>query len=341
MLECARLGNGTVPDRPGLGLKNLFGGLLMSLWSRILVCGLAMTLAVGMSLGSADAASKKKRKEAKKEAVKEVRHERASSSKAVIAGGNMGAKPGYFISDTASTLHKGQVMGALHLTFDTWGNVIQIPVGVSFGITDKLMLNANTSFYSSGGYTITTLYSSSTGPGTSGLYNVNFGGKYGFGRVAKGLDIAAGLDISIGPISNTLGASQFGFDPYGVATWTLPDGLQFNGKLGLYVTSYSVTIPNPAFIILGPPNPPTLTNSVGVSYFQLDLGAAYPFDKNLTGIAELATNGVITTGGLGGGTPLIVGIRTGDAVQFQAFGGLDLGGITGLFVGGGLVLVSK
>jgi hypothetical protein len=161
--------------------------------------------------------------------------------------------------------------------------------------------------------------------------------------VAKDQDlkIAAGCDFLIGPLSNGGGGTEFGFDPYGVATWTLADGLQFNGKIGIYISNYSVTVPNPAYLEFGPPNNPTISESVGISYFQLDLGAAYPFDKDLTGIAELATNGVYGYGNAGGGTPLIVGLRTGHDVQLQACAGLDLGGVVGLFVGGGVVLISQ
>ncbi len=155
--------------------------------------------------------------------------------------------------------------------------------------------------------------------------------------MAKGLDIAAGLDFGIGPLSTGLyGYTAFGFDPYGVATYTFPDGFQLNGKLGLYVQSYSATYNTN----LPPPYPATVSNSFSYSFFQLDLGAAYPFDSQLSGFAELATNGVIAAGGIGG-TPLLVGIRTGHDVQLQAFGGLDLGGQVGLFVGGGIALFSK
>jgi|SRR5579859_5316740 len=305
----------------------------MSLCKRAVVVGLALAFVLSLLTGAASAATKKK-KESKSESKKEPRRVTSRSGLEPIDGSNMSAKPGYFISDTAKTLEKGQIMGSGHLTFDTWGSVLQVPVGVSYGITDKITVNVNSAFYYSGGYTYTTPFGSYTGPSNSGIYYLNFGGKYGFGRVTKGLDIAAGLDFSIGPLSNNIfGYSAFGFDPYGVATFTLPDGLQFNGKLGLYVQSYGVPTGLPA------PFPSSI--SFSYSYFQLDLGAAYPFDKNLTGIAELATNGVVTNGALGGGTPLLVGIRTGNDVQFQAFGGLDLGGVVGLFVGGGVVLMSK
>jgi hypothetical protein len=304
----------------------------MKLWTRFVVVGLALALALSLGVDSANAASKKKKKETKKQEKKETRresrHEAAYSGSGPIAGGNMSGKPGYLISDTAHTLNKGQVMGAAHLTFDTWGNALMIPIGVSYGITDKVTANLNTGFYSWGGSSFTVLGITTKTPGVSGLNNIGFGGKYGFGRVAKGLDIAAGLDFTIGPLSNTLGPSGFGFDPYGVATWTLPDGLQFNGKLGLYVQSIGTGLPAP------------FPQSVSYSFFQLDLGMAYPFDRNLTGIAELATNGVVNAGGLGG-TPLVVGIRTGKDVQFQALAGLDLGGVVGLYIGGGVVLISQ
>lgn len=289
----------------------------MKLWNRFVIAGLVLVLAFSFGLSPAAAASKKKKKEEKKKEEKrsETRHEtRHYGSKKVIDGGNIAGRPGYIFGDTANTLEKGQVMGAAHLTFDSWGSVVQIPVGVTYGVTDKLQINANTSFWAANGI--------------SGIYFLNFGGKYGFTTKTEGLGIAAGLDFAIGPLSNTIyGYSTFGFDPYGVVTYTLPDGLQLNGKLGLYVQTYNYTF--------GP-----YTFSGSYSFFQCDLGAAYPFDANLTGIAELATNGVVQGGGLGG-TPLIVGIRTGHDVQFQAFGGFDFGGATGLLLGGGVVLMSK
>jgi hypothetical protein len=282
--------------------------------------GLTLVLALSLCAGPANAASKKKKK---KEVEHHVRHEMMEGLRP-IEGANLGGQPGYFYAPTAKTLNQGQIMGAAHLTFDTAGNVLQVPVGGTYGITDKIQVNVNTSFY--------------TVSGASGIYNINFGGKYGFGNVLKNsdadLDIAAGIDFGIGPLTNFgYGTSSFAFDPYGVATLTFPDGWQFNGKLGLYVTSYSVSYTSPF------PPYATTTASTSYSYFQLDLGAAYPFDKDLTGIAELATNGVI--GGITGGTPLVVGIRTGHDVQFQAFGGLDLNYTAGLLVGGGIVLVSE
>lgn len=298
----------------------------MKLLNRWMLVSLAVIFAISLGVSPANAASKKKKKEAVK---KEVKAEKKAEKKRedrerlmVIDGANLSGKPGYIISDTATVLKQGQVMGAAHLTFDSWGSVLQIPVGASYGITDKVMVNVNTSFFSAGG--------------VSGLYYLNFGGKYGFGRVTKGLDVAAGLDFAVGPLSNTIyGFSTFAFDPYGVVTYTLPNGLQLNGKLGLYVTSYSVTGPS-----LVPPYTGTQTYSYSYSDFQLDLGVAYPFSRTLTGFGELATNGVVGNGA-SGGTPLLVGIRTGEDVQFQAFGGFDFGGSVGLFVGGGVVLLSK
>ncbi len=290
----------------------------MKLWNQVVLSGLVLALALNLTVNNANAQSTKKKK---KKVVVEEKHvvKHVMMEKLPIEGGNLAGKPGYFFADTATPLNQGQLMGAAHVSFDTWGNAFQIPIGVSYGITDKILINVNTAFYS-----VT---------GASGLNNLGFGGKYSFKNVAKGLDVAAGLDFTVGPLSNNLGASEFGFDPYGVATYTFRDGLQLNGKLGLYIQTYStpsVTVDGYTF----------QGYSGSYSFFQLDLGAAYPFDRNLTGIAELATNGVVNEGGLGG-TPLIVGIRTGHDVQFQAFGGLDLGGQVGLLVGGGIVLVSK
>jgi hypothetical protein len=295
----------------------------MKLWNRLFLGGLTLALALSLCVGPADAASKKKKKkEAEKKEEHHMRHETHYSGELrPISGGNLGGEPGYFFAPTAQTLNQGQIMGAAHLTFDTVGSALQIPIGATYGITDKIQVNVNTSFFAANG--------------ASGIYYLNFGGKYGFGQVLKDsdakLDIAAGINFSVGPLSGVYGSgySTFGFDPYGVATLTLPDGLQFNGKLGLYVQTANFNFGG------------GITGSTSYSYFQLDLGAAYPFDKDLTGIAELATNGVIGNGALGGGTPLVVGIRTGHDVQLQAFGGLDLNYTVGLIVGGGIVLVSQ
>ncbi len=304
-------------------------GKIMKLLTRVLVGGLALAFVLSLCAGPADAASKKKKKETKKEekkeAKREARREAASSGAHPIEGGNLSGQPGYFYAPTAKTLEKGQLMGSGHLSLDVLGgnSIFQVPVGVTYGITNKIQINVNTSFYAVGG--------------ASGLYNINFGGKYGFGQVAKGLDIAAGLDFAIGPLTNYgYGTGSFGVDPYGAATYTFKDGLQLNGKLGLYFTSYSYPTIIPTTT---PPFFTTGTVSQSYTFFQLDLGVAYPFDKNLTGIGELATNGVI--GGINGGTPVIVGIRTGHDVQLQAFAGLDLNYTVGLLIGGGVVLVSK
>jgi hypothetical protein len=299
----------------------------MKFWTRLMVASLALAVALSFAVSPAQAASKKKKKKA--EIKKELHREMVKERPHPIEGLNTSGKPGYFIADTAAVLDKGQIAGAAHLTFDTNGNVLQIPIGVSYGITDKIMVNVNSSFFTAGG--------------ASGIYFLNFGGKYGFGYVAKGLEIAAGIDFGIGPLSSSIygGVSNFAFDPYGVATYTFPDGLQFNGKLGLYVSTYSATYP----VYQTTTTPPYYTyvnQTVSASYsdFQLDLGAAYPFDHELSGFAELATNGVIGAAGVGG-TPILVGIRTGHDVQLQGFAGMDLGGQVGLFVGGGVALFSK
>jgi hypothetical protein len=297
----------------------------MKLWSRFILGGLVLALTLAVGINPAAAAPKKKKEEKKAE-----RH-REHFEKHVIDGLNISGKPGYFFADTAGTLRQSQIAGAVHLQFDTWGNVFEVPVGGSYGITDKILVNVNTAFYAAGG--------------TSGLYFLDFGGKYGFGNVLKDSDsnlkIAAGLDFAIGPLTSVDGYSStaFAFDPYGVCTWTLPDGWQFNGKLGLYVQNYSETVSYTNYLVF-PPQTVSQSHSYSYSYFQLDLGAAYPFDKDLTGIAELATNGVVGYGGVGG-TPLVVGIRTGHDVQLQALAGLDLGGAVGLFLGGGIALFSE
>ncbi len=294
----------------------------MKLWNRLALLVLSVIFALSLGLSPAAAATKKKKAAEEKPAVHHRKHVE-EGEKSVIDGANLSGKPGYIIGDTATVLNQGQWMGGAHLAFDTWGSALQIPVGVSYGITDKILVNVNTSFFTAGG--------------ASGIYFLNFGGKYGFKNVGDtdNLNVAAGLDFSLGPLSNNLyGYSAFAFDPYGVITYTLPDGLQLNGKLGLYVQTYSNTVPN-----IVPPYTGTHSVSYSFSYFQLDLGVAYPFSSELTGFGELATNGLVYNGA--GGTPLLVGIRTGKDVQLQAFAGLDLGGAVGLFLGGGVVFISE
>jgi hypothetical protein len=229
-------------------------------------------------------------------------------------GVNNVGRPGYFYSDTAFVPNKGQVMGAAGLAFYSPGSQLIVPVGAAYGITDNIDISANTNFY--------------TGGGVSGLGNITVGGKYKFNVATERLDIAAGLDLSDGPLTGG-GYSAFSFDPYGVVTYTFTDGFQLNGQLGLLVnTGYTVS-----YTIAGK----TYSASTGsLSTFQFNAGASYPLGDNLIGIAELGANALGS-----GNTPVIVGIRTGHDVQLQAFGGLDLAGTVGLIIGGNVALVSE
>ncbi len=286
---------------------------MMKFWTRFVVAGLAFALALSLAVSPAQAASKKKKKKAeeKKEMKREMRHEMAAERPHPISGANLAGRPGYFFGDTANTPEQGEIMGAAHIWFDSAYNGVSIPFGAAFGATDKLQLHASSSFYAAGG--------------VSGLNFITFGAKYGFPHVSKGLDIAAGLDLSIGPLYITPDISTLDFDPYGVVTYTFVDGLQLNGQLGIMVVGgRSITIDGVTY------------SGGGGSYVLLNAGAAYPFDSELTGIAELAVNGQGD-----GATPLIVGLRTGHDVQLQAFGGLDLAGQVGVLIGGGVALFSK
>ncbi|HET9870145.1 MAG TPA: hypothetical protein VFR02_06605, partial [bacterium] len=117
----------------------------MKFWNRLGMGTLAVLLALSLGLGQSLAAGKKETKKKKEEKKKEETHHVARmeyrGAMMPIAGTNLSGKPGYFFSDTAEPLAKGQWMGAGHLTFDTWGNQFEIPVGVSYGITDKLLVN--------------------------------------------------------------------------------------------------------------------------------------------------------------------------------------------------------
>jgi hypothetical protein len=239
-------------------------------------------------------------------------------------GVNNIGRPGYFFSDTAYTPNKGQIEGAAGAAFYSVGSQLVIPVGAAYGITDQIQVHASTNFY--------------TGGGVSGLGNIVVGGKYKFNIAVEHLTIAAGLDLSDGPLTGS-GYSSFNFDPYGIATYNFADGLQLNGQLGIMILggyNYTYTATR---IIATPPYYQTYqaTTSVGGgSYVQLNAGASYPLGDKLTGIAELDINGQGS-----GATPLIVGIRTGHDVQLQAFGGLDLAGTVGVMIGGNVALVSE
>ncbi len=283
----------------------------MKFWSRFV--GTSLIFALALSFGTANAAAKKKKK-MEKEVVHHARVERPHP----IEGADLNGRPGYFFADTANTPNQGQIMGAAHVWFDSAFNGLSIPFGGAYGITDQIQVHASSSFYAAGGL--------------SGLNFLTFGGKYGFKHVAPGLNIAAGLDLSIGPLY-VANASALGFDPYGIVTYTFIDGLQLNGQLGVFVPggrSYA----NPLYGII--PNQPQNISLTPPAYLQFNAGAAYPFDPDLTGIAELAVNGEGNAA-----TPLIVGLRTGHDVQLQAFGGLDLAGQVGVLIGGGVALFSK
>jgi hypothetical protein len=241
-------------------------------------------------------------------------HHHAMEASETINGVNNIGRPGYFYSDTAFVPNKGQIMGAAGLAFYSPGSSLIVPVGAAYGITDNIDVSANTNFY--------------TGGGVSGLGNITVGGKYKFNISVDRLLVAAGLDLSDGPLTGG-GYSAFSFDPYGVVTYTFTDGFQLNGQLGLLVnTGYTVS-----YTIGGK----TYSASTGsLSTFQFNAGASYPLGDNLIGIAELGANALGS-----GNTPVIVGIRMGHDVQLQAFGGLDLAGTVGVIIGGNVALVSE
>ncbi len=106
-----------------------------------MVATLSLAIALSLLVSPAMAATKKKKKSeaAKKEEKREERHERAMEHKEPIEGLNTSGKPGYFISDTAAVLEQGQIAGAAHFTFDSWGSALEIPVGMTLGLPIKLL----------------------------------------------------------------------------------------------------------------------------------------------------------------------------------------------------------
>ncbi len=293
----------------------------MKTLNRWMQSGLVLILALGLTLGTANAETKKDSKKKKSEKKKteqkaEKKEEKKAEKKAekksgphasLIAGANVNGRPGYFYGDTAAVPDQKQVMAAGSFTFDSAGSMVSIPFGASYGIANNFQIHASSTFYSVSG--------------VSGLSNLVFGAKYHFSTKAENLDLAVGCDGMVGPLSNSA-YSSFSFLPYGVATYTLNSGLQLNGQLGIAI---------PGSITIGPftVTPP--------SYLQLNLGAAYPFSSEWTGIAELNVNGLAS-----GSTPLVGGLRTVTGnVQLQAFGGFDLATTVGVLVGGSVVLVSQ
>ncbi len=284
----------------------------MKLWNRLFLSGLALAfvLSLGLTVANADTTSKKKKKKSAEKkstetVVKKKKHVDVVYS-GEINGGNVNGRSGYLYSDTAYTLEKGVFMGGAHAAFYSLGSQLSIPFGGAYGVTKDLEVSANTNFYA--------------GSGVSGLGNLTLGGKYGFQMSNEHLKIAAGLDLPIGPLSNS-GYSTVSFVPYGVGTYNFQDGFQLNGQLGIYIPGgYKIG----AF------------SYTPAAFVQLNAGAAYPFSKDLTGIAEFDINGMGSAN-----SPLIAGIRTGHDVQLQAFAGLDLASTVGVLVGGGVVLVSQ
>jgi len=238
---------------------------------------------------------------------KKHEHHHAEVLGTAANGVNNIGRPGYFFSDTAFVPNKGQIMGSAGIAFYSVGSQLIVPVGGAYGITDQIQVHVSTNFY--------------TFSGVSGLGNITFGGKYKFNIDKENLYVAAGLDLSDGPLTGS-GFTSFNIDPYGIVTYNFADGLELNGQLGIFIPTTGTKIG--AFTYTPP------------SYLQLNAGASYPLGDKLTGIAELDINGQGS-----GATPLIVGIRTGRDVQLQAFGGLDLAGTVGVLVGGNIALVSE
>lgn len=291
----------------------------MKLWSRILMGGLVATLALSLMATNADAASKKKKKKEEKKKT-ESYSAPMSHHKMIIEGTNVAGRPGFLFSDSAATASKGQIMGAVSPAFYSLGSLFSMPFGGAYGITNDIQVHANTSFLAGGG--------------ASQLGYLVFGGKYGFHHISTpGLDIAAGLDFAIGPLTNSV-YSQFCFDPYGVVTYAFKDGFTLNGQIGVFIPSGQTVTINPGFGL-----PSYTFTYTPPAAFQFNADAAYPFDSELTGIAELAANPG-TSGS--GNTLLLAGLRTGKTdVKLQGYGGFQFAGTTGVVIGGTLSLFSK
>jgi hypothetical protein len=281
----------------------------MKALNRWAVAGFAFLFAAGLMIGTAhaDTTSKKKKKKTAAHATMSAK----KSSKIYVASSDPGintiGRPGYFFSDTALTLGEHQFAGAAGLQFYSLGSQLIVPFGGSYGITRNIQVHVSENFY--------------TASGASGLGNLTFGGKYKFDiHGNNNINVAAGLDLSVGPLTNSA-YSTFNFDPYGIVTYDFEDGLQLNGQLGIFIPGgYKIG----AFSLTPP------------AYLQLNAGASYPIADKLKGIAELDINGAGN-----GSTPAIVGVRTGSDVQLQAFGGLDLAGSVGILLGGSVAVLTQ
>jgi len=284
----------------------------------------ALGLAFGLSLGSAQAQTRTHKTKHKKQAVvaetQPVVHYRVASSKQYIDGSTLDGRTGMFFTGAAEApaVGHGNITAGVNLYTGTGYTNFDLPmVGINYGIVKNLELAASLPLQ---------FESPSVGDSQSGLGVFSIGGKYVI--PAKSVNFAVGMDIRTGPVSKDLGYRTTVFNPKGLVTYRIPgaDGLVLNGEFGVGFWSTgdtTYTIGGYSYTVAG----------VSDSYVQLKAGVGYPFSPKLTGIAELGINEFGDSG-----SALAVGIRTGTKTKLQALASIGLGAGAPVFMLGGAVV---
>ncbi len=293
----------------------------MKLWSRLILGGLTLALALSLNVVTADAATsskkksstkketKKKKNEKKKEAKKEARHS-SGESKTFVSGSNTSCRSGLFYGDSSNVADMKKFEGSVNIGFSSpasgWSN-IPIQFGGQYGIAKNLELSAAgiLSITSSPSYTIGPL----TFGGSTSSFALDFGGKYHVaGTNSNSPDFSLGGDVLI----PTYTGGQVIFTPRGTITYTTTGGLVLNGDCGVHIT-----------------NPTT--------YVSFDAGIGVPVSSKLSVIGEIGANqGGFTASMLAGG----VRAALGENAKLQAQLGIPLNG-GGVMVGAGLSIAAN
>ncbi len=289
--------------------------------SIVTALALSMILASGVLAATTKPATKKA--PAKKTAAKKV--VKKAPEKQFIEGSNLMGQTGLLWAETAKTTPKGKVGGAAHLAIhsDEFFTVVQVPVGVNFGLSKCLEAGATAEFMS---------VSPDEGDSTSGLGDLTLNGKYQFDTQSD-VKVAAGLDVGIGPLSDDLGESTTDITPKGMVTYTLKSGVVLNGTLGFVITGgYEYTYTSYAYdpITMSVVSREVTADVDPDNYIQLGAGVGIPVSPKLSVIGELGLNAYGDEGSILGG-----GIRTGGKMPLQAMLGIGLGDFAPDFVIGG------
>jgi hypothetical protein len=283
------------------------------------VAGLALTLALSLGAGVADAAPKKsKKKEMKKEAEmkkaakKEVRRSSGGSHK-FISGTNTLGRAGLFYGDTADVMPLNQVEGSAHLTFQSSGpsgfttTNFGIPVGAHFGVAKNIDLSAALllNIISTPSSTVPGL--GTVGGGSSTSFGIDVGGKYKIDSGSRNVpDFSVGADIMI----PTQAGGQVVVSPRGVVSYVLEGGLLLNADVAINIST--------------------------VTYVSVDAGVGIPVGREFSVIAEIGANQMGNGGSILGG-----GVRVDlDGIKLQGGLGIPLNG-GGVQILGGVILASN